>query len=208
MNTYKNRLPASLQVGYISGASHKTGAGISLLPNKIAHDRASGFFTCKASSHLFFRTMVGRMGALSSAPVSILSGKANPVRLTTYSISLVGGELPFVKIGATSWLTADTPALTLSASTPRPKSTVVSIAPAHWQHTFRIVLTACQWICRSSGYHLSWNTLQMICWNCSSLLKPWNKQTKKTHILKNCLRSACWWGVSLPDIQEALCLHR
>ncbi|HGB5188704.1 TPA: hypothetical protein ACIVM6_004775, partial [Salmonella enterica subsp. salamae serovar 21:z10:z6] len=44
MVTYKNRLPVSLLVGYISPAPHKAGAGFRSLQSKIAHNRASGFF--------------------------------------------------------------------------------------------------------------------------------------------------------------------
>lgn len=204
MVTYKNRLPVSLLVGYISPAPHKTGAGISLLPNKIAHDRASGFFTCKASSHLFFRTMVGRMGALSSAPVSILSGKANPVRLTTHSISLVGGELPYIKIGATSWLTADTPALTFSASTPGPKSTAVCTAHSDWLNACisnPSAITALWWRCVFRPFSAIWLTIYATYTSCltakSATRNTPENLTQKQH-------SACWWGVCLSDIQEAL----
>ena len=49
----KNRLPCRNQSGYISVASHKTGAGFrSLLINK-AHNRASGFFVRTALPHIF-----------------------------------------------------------------------------------------------------------------------------------------------------------
>ncbi|EPF6996810.1 ash family protein, partial [Salmonella enterica subsp. enterica serovar Poona] len=106
MLTYKNRLPPSALMGYISPAPHKTGAGILNPPNKIAHNRASGFFMCKASSRLF-RIMAGRMGPLSGGPVSILSGVENPVRLATLEILNSGGELPFIKIGAPSWQTVN-----------------------------------------------------------------------------------------------------
>ncbi|EOF5747691.1 hypothetical protein ACK1YF_004982, partial [Salmonella enterica] len=53
MTTHKNRLPPSALMGYISPAPHKTGAGIGTPQANKAHNRASGFFTCKASSHLF-----------------------------------------------------------------------------------------------------------------------------------------------------------
>ncbi|EOF5747684.1 hypothetical protein ACK1YF_004975, partial [Salmonella enterica] len=53
MTTYKNRLLPSALMGYISPAPHKTGAGIGTPQANKAHNRASGFFTCKASSHLF-----------------------------------------------------------------------------------------------------------------------------------------------------------
>ncbi|HAF4922678.1 TPA: hypothetical protein G8L97_000785 [Salmonella enterica] len=53
MTTYKNRLPPSALMGYISPAPYKTGAGFRSLLTVQAHNRASGFFTCKASSRLF-----------------------------------------------------------------------------------------------------------------------------------------------------------
>ncbi|EJO2609518.1 ash family protein [Salmonella enterica] len=135
MTTYKNRLPAFGALGYISPAPHKTGAGIETPQANKAHNRASGFFTCKASSHLF-RIMVGRMGPLSGGPVSLFAGSLNPVRLTTPSLRPLGGELSqLTKQGYPSWQTANNavPALTSSASTPRPKSTAACTAPTIWR---------------------------------------------------------------------------
>ncbi|ECC3463234.1 hypothetical protein AA471_11160 [Salmonella enterica subsp. enterica] len=142
MTTYKNRLPAFGALGYISPAPHKTGAGITTPPTNGAHNRASGFFTCKASSHLF-RIMVGRMGPLSGGPGSSLAGCGNPVRLTTPEITASRGELSqLTNEGYPSWQTASNavPALTLSASTPKPKSTAACTAPA-------ISLSSCILIC-------------------------------------------------------------
>ncbi|EHG6844984.1 hypothetical protein I9E57_000928 [Salmonella enterica] len=135
MTTYKNRLLQSALMGYISPAPHKTGAGISTLLTTQAHSRASGFFTCKASSHLF-RIMVGRMGPLSGGPGSCVAGCGNPVRLTTPSFPPLGGELSQLTTqGYPSWQTASNavPAPTSSASTPRPKSTAACTAPAIWR---------------------------------------------------------------------------
>ncbi|EFT0409650.1 ash family protein [Salmonella enterica] len=135
MTTYKNRLPQSALMGYISPAPHKTGAGISTLLTTQAHSRASGFFTCKASSHLF-RIMVGRMGPLSGGPGSCVAGCGNPVRLTTPSFPPLGGELSQLTTqGYPSWQTASNavPAPTPSASTPRPKSTAACTAPIIWR---------------------------------------------------------------------------
>ncbi|ELE1934565.1 ash family protein [Salmonella enterica] len=159
MTTYKNRLPQSALMGYISPAPHKTGAGILNPLNKIAHNRASGFFTCKASSRLF-RIMAGRMGPLSGGPVSILSGVENPVRLATLEILNSGGELPFIKIGASSWQTASNavPALTLSASTPTPKSTAACTARTHWRISFRPICVACHVAQCRYGCRQSWTT--------------------------------------------------
>ncbi|EJL9931337.1 ash family protein, partial [Salmonella enterica] len=135
MTTYKNRLPPSALMGYISPAPHKTGAGIRTPQANKAHNRASGFFTCKASSHLF-RIMVGRMGPLPGGPVSLFAGSTNPVRLTTSSFVPWAGELSqLTKQGYPSWPTANNavPALTLSASIPRPKSTAACTARTHWR---------------------------------------------------------------------------
>ncbi|ELK2415916.1 ash family protein [Salmonella enterica] len=135
MTTYKNRLPAFGALGYISPAPHKTGAGIGTPQANKAHNRASGFFTCKASSHLF-RIMVGRAGPLSGGPVSLFAGSSNPVRLATQSLEPLGGELSqLTKQGYPSWPTVNNavPALTLSASTPRPKSTAACTAHTIWR---------------------------------------------------------------------------
>ncbi|MLV99444.1 hypothetical protein EAK82_03920 [Salmonella enterica] len=136
MTTYKNRLPAFGALGYISPAPHKTGAGISTLLTTQAHNRASGFFTCKASSRRFIRIMVGRMGPLSGGPGSCVAGCGNPVRLTTPSFPPLGGELSQLTTqGYPSWQTASNavPAPTSSASTPRPKSTAACTAPTIWR---------------------------------------------------------------------------
>lgn len=203
MITYKNRLPVSLLVGYIRPAPHKAGAGIGTPQAIRAHNRASGFFTCKASSRLF-HIMAGRAGESQGSPGSLVAGSSNPVRLATQSLEPLAGELSqFTTRGYPSWQTVSTPALTLSASTRRPKLTAVSTAPAHWQHTYRFALIICRQICPCTGYHPSWTTLQTICWSCSSLLTPQNEQTKKPHHLKYCLRSACWWGAHDSAIQEA-----
>ncbi|EJM2369101.1 ash family protein [Salmonella enterica] len=136
MTTYKNRLPVFGALGYISPAPHKTGAGIGTPLTIRAHNRASGFFTCKASSHLFIRIMVGRMGEPQGSPGSLVAGSTNPVRLTTLSLVPWVGELSqFTTRGYPSWQTANNavPAPTSSASTPRPKSTAVCTAPAIWR---------------------------------------------------------------------------
>ncbi|ELE1934207.1 ash family protein [Salmonella enterica] len=160
MTTYKNRLPAFGALGYISPAPHKTGAGIRTPQANKAHNRASGFFTCKASSHLF-RIMVGRMGPLSGGPVSLFAGSANPVRLTTLSFAPLGGELSqLTKQGYPSWQTASNavPAPTLSASTPRPKSAADSNAPTIWRSSCRPICYACHTAQYRYGCRQSWTT--------------------------------------------------
>ncbi|ECS0630076.1 ash family protein, partial [Salmonella enterica] len=130
MTTYKNRLPPSALMGYISPAPHKTGAGIETLLITLAHNRASGFFTCDALPH--FRIMVGRTGQPSGWPGSSVTGSLNPVRLTTPSLRPLGGELSQLTLEAPSWPTANSavPTLTFSASIRKPKSTADCIAPA------------------------------------------------------------------------------
>ncbi|HAU2959053.1 TPA: ash family protein [Salmonella enterica subsp. diarizonae] len=203
MTTHKNRLPVSLLVGYIRPAPHKAGAGFRSLLTVKAHNRASGFFTCKASSRLF-RIMAGRTGEPQGSPGSLTAGTANLVRLATPCFAALGGELSLPVKGAILWQTANTPALTLSVSTPSQKLIAVSTAPAHWRHTSQFALIVCQRIRHCTGCHPSWTTLLTICWRYSSLLTPWNGRTKNTHLLKYCLHSARWRGVCLSGIQEAL----
>ncbi|EGI5345100.1 ash family protein, partial [Salmonella enterica subsp. enterica serovar Sandiego] len=119
MTTYKNRLLPSALMGYISPAPHKTGAGFRSLLTTQAHNRASGFFTCKASSRLFVRIMAGRTGEPQGSPGSCVAGTANLVRLATLSFAALGGELSQLTTqGYLSWPTANhaVPALTSSAS--------------------------------------------------------------------------------------------
>ncbi|EIK8288108.1 ash family protein [Salmonella enterica] len=135
MTTYKNRLPPSALMGYISPAPYKTGAGFRSLLTVQAHNRASGFFTCKASSRLFVRIMAGRTGEPQGSPGSWTAGTANLVRLATLSFAALDGELPLSVQGSSSWPTASNavPAPTSSASTPRPKSTAACTAPTIWR---------------------------------------------------------------------------
>ncbi|ENA3441929.1 ash family protein [Salmonella enterica subsp. enterica serovar Bareilly] len=159
MTTYKNRLPQSALMGYISPAPHRTGAGNSTPQANKAHNRASGFFTCIASSHL--RIMVGRMGPLSGGPVSLFAGSGIPVRLTTPSIPPLGGELSqLTKQGYPSWQTANSaiPAPTFSASIPRPKSTADCTAPTRWRYSCRPICIVCHTARCRYGCHQSWTT--------------------------------------------------
>ncbi|EBP5181300.1 hypothetical protein ATR52_23920 [Salmonella enterica subsp. enterica serovar Rubislaw] len=135
MTTHKNRLLPSALMGYISPAPHKTGAGFRSLLTVQAHNRASGFFTCKASSRLFVHIMAGRTGEPQGSPGSWTAGTANLVRLATLSFAALDGELPLSVQGSSSWPTANNavPALTLSASTPRPKSTAACTARTIWR---------------------------------------------------------------------------
>lgn len=208
MVTYKNRLPASLLVGYISGAPHKTGAGTATPLTIRAHSRASGF-TCKASSRLFLRIMAGRTGEPQGSPGSLVAGRCSPVRLATQSLQPLVGELSqFTTRGSTSWQTADTPALTFSALTPRQKSTAVCTAQKNWRAAYGLspsAITALLWTCVFHRFSATWLTISATYTSCLTKKKTLNntpeKLTRKQH-------SAGWWSVCLPDIQEALCLHR
>ncbi|EFS0966818.1 ash family protein [Salmonella enterica] len=161
MTTYKNRLPAFGALGYISPAPHKTGAGTATPLTIRAHSRASGFFTCKASSRLFIRIMAGRMGEPQGSPGSLVAGRCSPVRLATPSLQPLGGELSqFTTRGSISWQTANSavPTLTFSTSIPRPKSTADSIAPTHWRSSFRPICVACHVAQCRYGCRQSWTT--------------------------------------------------
>ncbi|EIX3768466.1 ash family protein [Salmonella enterica] len=160
MTTYKNRLPAFGALGYISPAPHKTGAGLRTPQTTQAHSRASGFFTCKASSRLF-RIMAGRMGEPQGSPGSCVAGSSNPVRLATLSFEPLGGELSQLTTqGYPSWQTASNavPAPTSSASTPRPKSAAVSNARTIWRYSCRPICYACHTAQCRYGCRQSWTT--------------------------------------------------
>ncbi|MGT3346753.1 ash family protein, partial [Yersinia enterocolitica] len=121
--TYKNRLPNMITGRYISPAVAKSAAGIGVPEIKRAHNRASGFFMRKARPR--FRTMVGRAGAPSGAPVSLLSGYANPVRLTTLKrLASLGSELTQTTKEVASWQIANSAAHSCSVATSKPKSAV------------------------------------------------------------------------------------
>ncbi|EBD0681897.1 hypothetical protein FHI44_16920 [Salmonella enterica] len=203
MTTYKNRLPPSALMGYISPAPHKTGAGIGTPQANKAHNRASGFFTCKASSHLF-RIMVGRAGPLSGGPVSLFAGSSNPVRLATQSLEPLGGELSqLTKQGYPSWPTVNNavPALTLSASTPRPKSTAVSSAPIIWRSSCRPICYAshaarCRYGCRQF-----WTTSPTISATFSDCLTSPHTPGKNTNRLPLLFAAG---GLRTPVVREIL----
>ena len=84
----KNRLIATSKNGYDSRAPHKTGAGIGVLGKTEAHNtRPACFFV----PHSHTLSMVGCTGAEQSAPVSSVSGYANPVQSATSEIGVSGG---------------------------------------------------------------------------------------------------------------------
>ncbi|EFV0245916.1 ash family protein [Salmonella enterica] len=204
MTTYKKRLLQSALMGYISPAPHKTGAGNSTPLDTKAHNRASGFFTCEASSHLF-RIMVGRAGPTSVGPVSFVPGSGIPVRLTTPSIPPLGGELTSSpNKGYSSWPTANhaIPTLTLSVFILIPKSIAACSVPNAWFAAciLRPSATAVLWLnCACRLFSAIWLTT---CGICESSRK--NPDSNPPESLTQKQHSACWWSVCLHDIQEAL----
>ncbi|EBQ6684394.1 hypothetical protein BU765_24255 [Salmonella enterica] len=203
MTTHKNRLPPSALMGYISPAPHKTGAGICNLLTKQAHNRASGFFTCDASPHLF-RIMAGRTGEPKGSPGSCLAGIANPVRLATPRFATLGGELSqLTKQGYPSWQTANSAARRLRTSIRKPKSTAVCSAPDKYPQS-------CVSICCLTTHtpslryilHLSLAIWLTIC----GKFRSWQK-LKANNASEN---PAIWqhstirWGVCLSVGQEVL----
>ncbi|EDQ9400570.1 hypothetical protein G3G68_005150, partial [Salmonella enterica] len=141
----------------------------------IAHNRASGFFTCIASLRLFIRIMAGRMGEPKGSPGSIVAGTANPVRFATPSFAASGGELTtFTTIGASSWQTANNavPAQTSIASTPRPKSTAACTAPTIWRTS---CVSKCSPVRATAG-----------CYGCR---QSWTTSPKISATFRRCLTS-------------------
>ncbi|EAZ1914992.1 hypothetical protein BZD31_10415 [Salmonella enterica] len=162
MTTYKNRLPQSALMGYIFPAPYKTGAGIETPLTTKAHNRASGFFTCKASSRLF-RIMAGRMGQPQGWPGAFVAGSLNPVRLATLSLRPLGGELSKLTTkGYPSWQTVNNAsaraAIRSCASTLKPKSTADCIAPTRWRYSSRPICIVCHAARCRYGCRQSWTT--------------------------------------------------
>ncbi|ELC8786920.1 ash family protein [Salmonella enterica] len=164
MTTYKNRLPPSALMGYISRAPHKTGAGIETPLTTQAHNRASGFFTCDALPQLF-RIMAGRTGQPQGWPGSCVAGSLNPVRLATPSLRPLGGELSqFTTQGYPSWQTVNnastsaTPAPTFSVSIPGLKSTASSTVLTRWHTSFVLNYLTCPATACRYGFRLLWTT--------------------------------------------------
>ncbi|EJX4925536.1 ash family protein [Salmonella enterica] len=92
---------------YVSPAPAKSGVGIGVPLIIKAHNRAHAVFL--RAKHRHTQIMVGRMGASSDAPASLVTGYANPVRLTTSAIGVSCGELnKFTKEAA---IMATTPTL-------------------------------------------------------------------------------------------------
>ncbi|WP_353655477.1 Rha family transcriptional regulator [Citrobacter sp. Cb027] len=91
---------------YTVQAPYKAGAGIGVLKFNIEHNRAHAVFSCH--EHCYAQIMVGRAGASKDAPGSMLTGYANPVRLTTSVIGVPCGEFFEFNIGAVTMTTLPT----------------------------------------------------------------------------------------------------
>lgn len=75
---------------YTVQAPYKAGVGIGVLKLITEHNRAHAVFSCH--EHCYAQIMVGRTGPTSVGPGSVVSGNANPVRLTTSVIGVPCGE--------------------------------------------------------------------------------------------------------------------
>lgn len=98
----KNRLPSLHSSDYPHSAPAKSGVRIGVLELiKATYDAPSVFFCVVNLTHPFsgdmgiirvaHEVMVGWMGAEKSAPVSLITGYANPVQSTTSEIGVSGG---------------------------------------------------------------------------------------------------------------------
>ncbi|EKT0167808.1 Rha family transcriptional regulator [Escherichia coli] len=91
---------------YTVQAPYKAGAWIGVLEFNIEHNRAHAVFAYH--EHCYVQIMVGRAGASQDAPGSMLTGYANPVRLTTSVIGVPCGEFFEFNIGAVTMTTLPT----------------------------------------------------------------------------------------------------
>ncbi|MBK4118798.1 ash family protein [Pluralibacter gergoviae] len=114
LESIKKGLPKIANPVYGYSAPAKSGAGIGVpVITEATHDAPSVFFCVVSSVHPFFsvpgiilgarRIMVGWVGASSGAPVSFVSGYANPAQSTTSEIGVSGGGLNHTKEAA-KWL--------------------------------------------------------------------------------------------------------
>ncbi|EED0144742.1 TPA: ash family protein [Escherichia coli] len=67
---------------------------LSGLASRITSQRIAAFAFFFCVKHCHIRIMVGRAGAEKSAPGFVMTGYANPVRLTTSLIGVRGGDHP------------------------------------------------------------------------------------------------------------------
>ncbi len=187
MTTYKNRLPPSALMGYISPAPHKTGAGIETPPTTKAHNRASGFFTCDASPQPF-RIMAGRTGQPQGWPGAFVAGSLNPVRLATPSLRPLGGELSQLTTkGYPSWQTVNNAraraAIRSRVSTLKPKSAADCTALTRWRYSCRPICIVCHAARCRYGCRQFWTTSPTISATFNDCLTSQNTPSKNTNRL-------------------------
>lgn len=201
--TYKNHLPHAVVVGYISAAPHKTGAGICPPPDTSAQPRERFFYVRSIATP--FRFMVGRAGQPQGWPDSSVSGRANPVRLTTPEFCPSVGELSKSStLEASSWPIANNAALTRTVSTRKPKSNADSNAPIVWHLICRLICYVCHAAQCRYGCRQSWTISQTISAIFRHCLTGQRTPRDLPENLTQKQHSASWWGVRLSDIQEAL----
>ncbi|EJP6695959.1 ash family protein [Salmonella enterica] len=202
MTMYKNRLPPSALMGYISPAPHKTGAGIETPQLSKAHNRASGFFTCDASPQPF-RIMAGRMGEPKGSPGSLLTGSLNPVRLATPSLRPLGGEFLYIQQGSSSWQIVNnaSAAIRSRVSIPKPKSTADCTAPTRWRYSCRPICIVCHAARCRYGCRQSWTTSPTISATFRSCLTSQRTPDKNTNRLPLLFAAG---GLCTPVVREIL----
>lgn len=106
MATMSKGLDSVINGRYVFPAPAKSGVGIGVPESNMAHNRAQAVFLC--AKHRHTQIMVGRTGASSDAPGSMLTGYANPVRLTTSAIGVSCGELSILNMEAAIMATTPT----------------------------------------------------------------------------------------------------
>ncbi|MEB0966126.1 Rha family transcriptional regulator [Citrobacter braakii] len=106
MNVSSLNIDSAISGRYTVQAPYKAGAGIGVLKFNIEHNRAHAVFSCH--EQCYAQIMVGRAGASQDAPGSMLTGYANPVRLTTSVIGVPCGEFFEFNIGAITMTTLPT----------------------------------------------------------------------------------------------------
>ncbi|EMV9158476.1 Rha family transcriptional regulator [Escherichia coli] len=84
------RIDSAIPGRYTVQAPYKAGAGIGVLKLITEQNRAHAVFSYH--EHRYAQIMVGRTGPTSVGPGSVVSGNANPVRLTTSVIGVPCGE--------------------------------------------------------------------------------------------------------------------
>ncbi|ENQ3933324.1 ash family protein [Salmonella enterica subsp. enterica serovar Newport] len=204
-NTHSH-LNSALLWGYIAYAVAMLAAGFDS-PNHKADDRCfcMRFFYIR-NKPSYAQIMVGRgRGAIVRAGFFV-AGLSTLLRLTT---SFDSGLVRFNKTHKEAIFlcpTANHAALTRTVSTRKPKSIVASIEPTRWHLSCHSTCCASHTAQCRYGCHQSWTTSLTISVRFRRCLTgrrtprdfPENL-TQKQHSA-----SACWWGVRLSDIQEAL----